>query len=303
MAGVTHLAASRGNEAPRWGTVVPLSDPAFLRHVEWLRHRRLSEQTVKLREVVLGAVMRHAAGKPLAQITAEDLEAWDKAMGLSGLSDSSRATYVHQARTYFAWAVAFDGLPLDPSLRLVAPKLARARPRPIKEADLAMAVASAPPRIRPWLELAGWAGFRAREVSLLTRDAILDDLAEPVVIADGKGRRERAVPLAPRVWESLLAHGLPEDGYVFRRLDGDPGPVLPYRVSRLASEHLHSIGIDCTLHQLRHRFLTQLYRETKDIRLVQEIAGHSSPNTTAIYTDFDHRAASAAVAKLGALSA
>lgn len=286
------------------------TDPALTAHLSWLRLRRLSEDTIRLRTVAMGSVGLHA-GKPLLEVTAADLDRWDEALGSAGggrrgtggLSDSSRATYIHQVRTFYAWAVAHEHLEKDPSGRLMAPKLARPKPRPISEADLRMAVLSAPARIRPWLELAGWAGFRAREISLLTRDAIRDDLPEPIVYADGKGRRERAVPLAPRVWAALVEHGLPDESYVFPRLDGELGPIPPYVVSRLCSEHLHGIGVPCTLHQLRHRFLTQIYRSTKDIRMVQELAGHSSPTTSSIYADFDHDACVAAVSRLGALSA
>ena len=41
-----------------------------------------------------------------------------------------------------------------------------------------------------------------------------------------------------------------------------------------------------TLHQCRHRFATDAYRASHDLRLVQELLGHQSPSTTAGYTGY-----------------
>jgi site-specific recombinase XerD len=62
--------------------------------------------------------------------------------------------------------------------------------------------------------------------------------------------------------------------------------------------YLHSLGITSTAHSLRHRFATTIYEETRDLRLTQELMGHTSPETTAIYTQANHAGAAAAVAAL-----
>ena len=61
-----------------------------------------------------------------------------------------------------------------PPSRLPVPHVPRGLPRPIAEDALLTAVAAAPPRVRPWLVLAGWAGLRAREIAFLRRENILD---------------------------------------------------------------------------------------------------------------------------------
>jgi site-specific recombinase XerC len=67
-------------------------------------------------------------------------------------------------------------------------------------------------------------------------------------------------------------------------------PLSATRVSGLCNQHLHAVGADVTLHQLRHFFATSLYRASKDIRLTQEALGHASPATTAIYAGYDQSA-------------
>lgn len=91
---------------------------------------------------------------------------------------------------------------------------------------------------------------------------------------------------------------MPKRGPVIRRLDGNHGAVSPSLVSTVANKHLHDLGIPDTLHSLRHRAATELYRHTKDIRLVGDILGHASPATTAIYAAWSREDAPAAMAHL-----
>jgi integrase/recombinase XerC len=146
--------------------------------------------------------------------------------------------------------------------------------------------------------LAGWAGLRAIEIARLRRENVLDTWAPAVLlIADGatKGHGERLVPLSVFVLGELRPI-LPARGWVFLRFDGRPGPNTPATISHLANQHLHDCGIAATLHQLRHRFATQAYQAAGgDLRLVQELLGHTTPATTAGYAAYDQAAAAVAV--------
>ena len=62
--------------------------------------------------------------------------------------------------------------------------------------------------------------------------------------------------------------------------------------------YLHGVGITATMHQLRHWMATTLYGNTLDLRLVQSMLGHASPQSTAIYTQFNPGNAVAAVTAL-----
>ena len=254
-------------------------DRSVLEHLAWMRLRRLSQATLDLRVVALGS-LRRAAGKPPDDCGPADLDRWQRGLAVC---DSSRASYVSQVHAYYDWAVEHGRVGVDPSAVLVTPQLPRRVPRPISEADLELAIAAAPPRVLPWLELAAFAGLRAAEVAGLRREQVLDDAAPPVLLVVGKGRRERVVPLAPRVRAALRRHGMPSAGWVFTRRDGGSGPNRPDMVSALAAKHLHGLGIECSLHALRHRFASQLYQRTHDLRMVQDVLGHQSPATTAGY--------------------
>lgn len=266
-------------------------------HLRWLRLRGLAENSVYQRGRAVTR-LRVALGIDLFTATPGMLEDWRAT--LSRLSDQGIVCEVSHIRQFYEWAVMAGRCPLNPAARLPVPRLGRRLPRPIGEDDLLAALASAPPRIRPWLVLAGWAGLRSKEIALLRRNAVLDTARPPYILvaADAtKGRSERAVPMSDFVRAELVPI-LPRSGYVFPRWDGEPGPNHPGRVSKVANTHLAECGIDATLHQLRHRFLTGVWRNSKDLRLVQELAGHSSPVTTAGYTLVDQADAVAAVAAI-----
>ena len=157
--------------------------------------------------------------------------------------------------------------------------------------------------MRAWLVLAAWAGLRAMELAALRREDVHEHDDPPMlVVRDGKGQKGRAVPLSRLVLDELApildAHDSAHPWLFPSRLDHRRS-VSAGTVSNLANEHLRSLGNPDTLHSLRHRFASELYRVTLDLRLCQEMLGHASPATTAIYTAFSPTRAAAAVQEMG----
>ncbi len=85
-------------------------------------------------------------------------------------------------------------------------------------------------------------------------------------------------------------------GPLWRSRQGQP--PSPNRVTILISEHFASLGLPYTAHNCRHRYGTRLYQLSGDLRMVQGVMGHSSPSTTALYTQWSPRAAIDAVTQL-----
>jgi len=267
-----------------------------LRHLELLGR---APETIACRRRALTR-MQQLLGVPLLEASGEDLAVWRATLNVG---PGTVAGYVSHARSFYEWArltCRYDG---NPAAGLPVPKQGRTLPRPITEADLLAAVTGAPPRIRPWLVLAAYAGLRAKEIALLRRECVRETARPPallIALSATKGHRERVVPLSRFCLGELLDHGLPRSGYVFRRADGLPGPNTPSRVSQVANNWLRGAGIDATLHQLRHRFGTQVYAVDHDLRLTQELLGHARPSTTAGYAAWDQASAAATVEALPA---
>ncbi len=107
-------------------------------------------------------------------------------------------------------------------------------------------------------------------------------------IKQGKGRKDRVVFIKPTVLDELLKlaekTGGDRTGYVFTTRKDNPVP--PTYLRDMIRNRAASAGITKRVyfHLLRHTYLSNLYSHTKNIRLVQEVAGHSSIQTTQIYT-------------------
>jgi len=260
-----------------------------------MRLRGLSPASIYQRERAL-IRLEAALRKPLLEATEADLRAWQE--GLRG-SLAYHANQVANCAQFFAWAhETADLIPENPARRLVRPKVGRGLPRPLADDHLEVAIRTAAPDVRCWLVLGAYAGLRCGEMSRLERRDLLDTVPEPVMLLRGKGGKQRIVPVSARVLFELRAYGLPSRGPIFRRRDGRQGAPTPARISQLVNDHLHGLGITDTGHSTRHHFATHIYRISRDLRLVQELLGHSDPATTAVYAAYAQSEASEVVGQL-----
>jgi len=243
--------------------------------------------TVGLRRIQLRH-MAAAVGKPLEQVTGPDLLDW---FAVQGWRPETRRSYRTVCRGFFGWHAAVYG-GADPALVLPPVPQHNGAPRPTPDAVWVPVLADAGPRLRLMLLLAGEAGLRRGEIARLRGEDLLDG---PALLIHGKGGRDRVIPIGDRL-AGLVAAAPTEDGWVFG--NGRGGPLTAGRVGELCSALLPP---GCTLHHLRHRFASNAYRGSRDIRAVQELLGHASVATTQRYTavgEGDLRAAMSA-ASLG----
>lgn len=262
---------------------------AYLQH---LRLRRCTSATIYDRERFL-ARLESACGCPPIDITAAMLSTWyaDRAKHLSARSQNTELT---SARAFYRWAVNQGHRADDPTVMLPRPILVPGRPRPMPVPDVLRCVAASSGRTHAAVVCAAYAGMRAIEVAHAERSWLSDD-AQTVTIV-GKGGRSRVVPAHPLVVRAFHGTGSRIFPRLTYRADGVASPGL---VSQAMNKWLHDVmQLPDTFHSLRHFFGTQLYRETRDLRMVQELMGHSSPQTTAVYADYFRPDAARAVADL-----
>ncbi len=109
----------------------------------------------------------------------------------------------------------------------------------------------------------------------------------------GKGNKDRQVPLAEPTLESLRAFWKlhRSEPWLFParmqpRSTREEGPVSADNLRLAFAAALEQSGINkaATVHSLRHSYATHLLEAGVQLRLIQEILGHRSPSTTAIYT-------------------
>lgn len=226
------------------------------------------------------------------QATGDDVEAWlwDAQPHLKA---TSRRNYLKGLRSFYVWGQRTGRCGHDPTADVVKPREPVLRPDPVQTADVRRAIDSAGPVMAAVLSLAAYAGLRCAEISALRwRD--IDDTG---IRVQGKGRRERRVPLHPQIAGALepLRHDPAPDGRIFG--------WSPEMVSQRGSAYLRALGVDVRkpMHGLRAWFATRLYEVSgHDLLLVRETLGHSSVHTTAMYAQVADDAAASAVASIAA---
>lgn len=268
------------------------------RHLQAMRREGLRPATVYQRSRVISRLERHT-GRSWADCDRDALHDFlDRPM-----SAESRATEVSHLRSLYAWALDEEVIDTNPAARLRRPKLPRRLPRPMSEADLAVAVQTATPQVRAMLLLGAFAGLRAGEIANLRADDIWWESTPPmIVVNDGKGGQPGTVPMSDDLALMLAACDLPTRGWLFPRGDGAPGPMRAWSISHKANRHLHGLGISSTLHQTRHRFGTEVLRASGGaLRVAQEALRHRSIMSTQLYTAIGNADVADAVAGLPSL--
>ncbi len=261
------------------------------RYLQSLRSRNYAQTTIYARGRAI-VRFRAATGRDPLDLTPDEMIGWWTDLHLT---PSSRAGELGHIRGYAHWAVRHGVIEADPTHLLDRPRLPRRVPRPITEASLGAALTGAPRDVCLILSLAAFCGLRACEISALE----WADVTDESLLLHGKGAKERLVPVHPAVRAALRALPAgPRRGPVLRRRDEQLGRVPPHLICHWANSYLHERGIDETLHQLRHRFGTQVYLLSQDLRLTQDLLGHASPTTTALYAQWDVTHASSVVLRL-----
>lgn len=141
-----------------------------------------------------------------------------------------------------------------------------------------------------------YAGLRITEATELDWSDV-DMEARRLTVREGKGGRDRVVPLHDRLLNEL-AEVDPRDriGAVAGRADGRP---LAYKsMSHVFDRWLPPRGIRITSHQLRHSFATQLLDNGADLRTIQILLGHASLDTTMVYLKVSDERAREAIDRL-----
>ncbi|MEU6720030.1 tyrosine recombinase XerC [Nonomuraea sp. NPDC046802] len=225
------------------------------------------------------------------------LRAWLADQHAAGKARATLARRTACARTFTAYCHRRGWLPVDPGLLLGSAKAARPLPAVLDQGQ-AEAVLEAPPTVEPkelrdqaMLELLYATGVRVSELCALDVDDV--DRERHVIKVLGKGRKERSVPFgvpALRALDRWCIHGRPlwvrekSGAALFLGVRGgriDAGTVRRVVHTRLAQVE----GVpDMGPHGLRHSAATHLLEGGADLRSVQELLGHTSLNTTQIYT-------------------
>ena len=250
---------------------------------------------------LFGFLDERAPGCGLDALSLPLLRSWLAAQAAAGAARTTLARRTSAVKTFTAWATRRGLLATDPASRLQVPKAKRTLPSVLRQ-DQALAAMTAaglgaeqrdPIALRDRLivELLYATGIRVSELCGLDVDDV--DISRRLLRVLGKGNKQRTVPFGRPALVALddwLAEGRPH----LVVSDSGPALLLGPRGRRLdprqARTAVHqTVGAvagapDIGPHGLRHSAATHLLEGGADLRVVQELLGHSTLATTQLYT-------------------
>ncbi|MGA1790155.1 MAG: site-specific tyrosine recombinase/integron integrase [bacterium] len=210
------------------------------------------------------------------------------------LSKASIARKISTLRSFFKYLITHDFVKMDPVRDISAPKFIRKIPN-FLTIDEVVSLLNAPGsdhklglRDRAILELLYATGIRVSE--LVALDEGLVNYKEGIIRVMGKGKKERLVPFGSKAKEALEIYlDSKSEGQVWQRplFQNFRGGRLSTRsVHRLVKKYAGKTALKKGLspHSIRHTFATHLLESGADLRVIQELLGHSSLSTTQRYT-------------------
>lgn len=280
-----------------------------------------SPHTLRAYRRDLRSFAEHAEHRGVAEIADVDLDLmrdWLWARQEAGLAASTVARNVATLKSFGGWLETAGILPGNPASRLRAPKRPQRLPRVLAEEQItrileraaARAADGDPARVRDRaiLELLYATALRVSELCSLTVAGL--DLRERTVRVIGKGDKERVVPFGAPAAAALDAYLEEARPALAARAEsaraaappppspaaaatrpplflGDTGrPLASHAVYRLVARELEQEPGSGPRgpHTLRHTAATHLLNGGADLRIVQEVLGHSSLASTQVYT-------------------
>lgn len=243
-------------------------------------------------------LMLFASGAPtFADFTVENLRAWLAQAVEDGKSRATLARRTAAVRQFSSWLAKHGYISTDPAAKLVTPKASQHLPKVLSSAQAselmyASGATNEPEYLRDCaiLELLYATGIRVSELCSLDASSI--DFGRKTLRVIGKGNKERIVPFGDKASTALTDWLESGRGHLATSTSGDAvflgargGRIDPRQVRRIVERAGNEVRVDgLGPHALRHSAATHILDGGGDLRVVQELLGHSSLQTTQIYT-------------------
>lgn len=260
-----------------------LKSAEIRRFEQYLQARRYSPSTIKVYAETLRVFMRYFSEKSVEEIDNEDLIAFNNDYILkNNFSSSYQNQLVNAVKLYFS---AMQHKRIDVEL-IHRPRREKTLPNVLSKEEVKK-ILGAPYNLkhRAMLAMIYSCGLRRGELLNLTKHDI-DSKRMIVIIRMAKGKKDRIVPLSPKILVLLREYYMSYQPKQFLFEGQNGGKYSDKSLENVFKQSLHKARINkpATMHWLRHSFATHLLESGTDLRYIQELLGHRSSKTTEIYT-------------------
>ena len=275
----------------------------LLKYRQYLKlERSLSENTVEAYLTDLDKLLAYLTleGIDITDVTLQDLENFSAGLHDIGIHPRSQARILSGIRSFFRFLTLDDYIRQDPSELLESPQIGRHLPDvlTVEEIDaLIGAIDQTTPegqRNRAILETLYSCGLRVSELCNLKLSDLY--LNEGFIKVEGKGSKQRLVPISPRAINELKNYFVErgnakikleyEDFVFISRFGKNISRIMVFHIIKELADR---IGLKKSIspHTFRHSFATHLLEGGANLRAIQAMLGHESIGTTEIYTHID----------------
>jgi integrase/recombinase XerD len=278
------------------------------KHLEDSRVHNYSEYTIRTRRIHIGFFLRWCAERGITEpieVTRTVLEAYQRHVFHYRKKNGEPLAFTGQQdrlvplRVWFRWMARHHHILHNPASELEMPRLGFRLPKAVLTANEAEQILAQPDirdpiglRDRAILETFYSTGMRRLELANL-KLWDLDAERGTVMIRQGKGKKDRIIPLGDRAAHWIHAYvnnarprlaSEPDDGTVFVSNAGEP-LSLDY-LTEMVSGYVAASGIGKrgSCHMFRHSMATLMLEGGADIRFIQAMLGHAKLETTQLYT-------------------
>lgn len=207
------------------------------------------------------------------------------------LAPTSVIRKIASLRGFFKWTYSMNIIDKNPASTLEQPKIPQRLPKVISLKEIEeMLHSNLTPVQSVIIELLYSCGLRVSELVNLNLSDI--DMTSKYIRCFGKGSKERIIPVGKQAIEKLKNY-FPERDFIIKKYNINTKRLLVFESGRIANRQdiysfIHEKGKlihkNISPHTLRHSFATHLLENGADLRVVQELLGHSDVSTTQLYT-------------------
>ncbi len=264
--------------------------------------RNLSANTIEAYlhdlDLLQGFIDQNDIGKSLKNINQRDLEDFVSFINEMQLGAYSQARVISGVKAFYKYLELEREISVNPTQFLESPSLGRKLPDILSVAEITNIIESIDlskpegQRNRAMLELLYGSGLRVSELINIKISEI--DFRNNIILVTGKGNKQRLVPLGEISKKHIMLYldfhrihkNIKKANEDFLFINRRGSKLSRQMVFLIIKKQRELLGIQKLIspHTFRHSFATHLVQNGADLRVVQQLLGHSSITTTEIYT-------------------
>lgn len=261
-------------------------------YLEYLElERGLSKNTIDAYRRDILMFLDYSQHPDFDNITRMGINSYIRYLREENYSPTSVIRKIASLRGFFKWLCANEICKFDPTLTIERPKIPQRLPKVMTIAEIEEILRENLSKTqRVIVELLYGCGLRVSELTNLKINNF--DLSAKYLTAFGKGSKERIVPLGKKAIEAIKDY-LPYRDFLLKKFRLDTKILLINEHGKCMARQevyvfIHELGKkihkNISPHTLRHSYATHLLENGADLRVVQELLGHSDVATTQLYT-------------------